>query len=506
MIGRGKHKVRVSQRLDRRAGALYLRWRDAAAANWRVRALALTLVDAKGKPLAGKARAAVLEDAMRAAELQYAVNSGHAPAPARREPSAAPPKLLTVADGIHAVQDAERGRYHAPTRYNKGVIAAATQAMAVWGPDTPLAHVRRDDFVRLWRARMAAIRADGGVGYAGAMTTIERTLRLLDELREMQAPDGSALLGEDQAVPPRKWKEKLRRDYAELYGGGDLPEVQRPRYQLGEYRALLAKASEVDPRLALAMAIGAELRPVQVLRVRRSQLTLPPLPDPLPPLGQDDAVDYGSVVVKGRGKKGGVTVYFTRGQRAAVEAALHPETGYLRALEREYQAALAEDRDPPDYVLVPAGRLAQRDPAAAGPRAGAKADAPAAPLIPTAPTGYGKQRVQSAAWVEKRRLTPLNERTMNTLFHRARELAGVREQPGLAWYGMRRAATDAADDLEVSAGALMHLGGWSNEQTPRDIYRERERETHRRAARAARAAIRGEDEPPNELPNAETDA
>ncbi|WP_148306585.1 hypothetical protein [Gemmatirosa kalamazoonensis] len=75
---------------------------------------------------------------------------------------------------------------------------------------------------------------------------------------------------------------------------------------------------------------------------------------------------------------------------------------------------------------------------------------------------------------------------MNTLFHRARELAGVREQPGLAWYGMRRAATDAADDLEVSAGALMHLGGWSNEQTPRDIYRERERETHRRAARAAR--------------------
>ena len=61
---------------------------------------------------------------------------------------------------------------------------------------------------------------------------------------------------------------------------------------------------------------------------------------------------------------------------------------------------------------------------------------------------------------------------------------------------MRRASVDAADALNVSAGALQQLGGWTSAETPLAIYKDRENEVDRRAARDARARIRGEESPP----------
>ena len=84
-------------------------------------------------------------------------------------------------------------------------------------------------------------------------------------------------------------------------------------------RRLLEASYQVDPRLRLLLALGAELRAGQVRRSKRKQLDLEAA-DPV-------------FTVRTKGKKGAVE-YLTEGQVRAVRAAL--STGYLRDLEAAY--------------------------------------------------------------------------------------------------------------------------------------------------------------------------
>jgi hypothetical protein len=64
--------------------------------------------------------------------------------------------------------------------------------------------------------------------------------------------------------------------------------------------------------------------------------------------------------------------------------------------------------------------------------------------------------------------------------------------PGRSFHGLRRAFVDGATGLELSNEGLMQLGGWTDERTPKTIYRDRELVQGRGEARDARARLRGE--------------
>lgn len=202
----------------------------------------------------------------------------------------------------------------------------------------------------------------------------------------------------------------------------------------------------VDPRIRLVVDLGAECRIGQVLRARRSKLTIADLPvdrDTMPE-GQ-----LGKLVVPGRGNKGGADITFTPEQFLTMRYAL--TEGYLSELEARYQAGLIKD-----YLLFPAGKLVQ-----------------------------GKAKVQQEQ-------TPMHRATALSLFHELEELAGVQPQPGRGWYGLRRKATDVARRHTTDAKVLNAQGGWKDSRTRETIYQDPDNaEISIEAARVRREARLG---------------
>lgn len=477
-VGLSPHAVLVFENLARK-GVLYLRWWDPQrrnkagdlAPNWRVRSLERVLVPTTGpdgKPLNKRERERAADEAKqwarRQAEAQYLILAGKVAAPVV-DPAPAPRGPLGILAGLALAIDPEAGKYPADTLYRRDVVVAVQQASAVWGADFPWESVRRAQWTQFWRARIRAVQAKGKDGLSAARHAVERVHVVAQWLRDHEHIDGGAVL-------PKTWREDVAKDFAQI-AGGELPEVQRPRHTADEMRRILTAAMGVEPRLALLLALGAELRAGQVLRAWRSDLVL----------AGPQAGTFGRFTVRGRGKKGGVTIDLTRGQRAAVDLALgltDPARGYLRALEAAHQSGRLAD-----YRLFAGGPLTAR--ARWTKRTGSR---PVDPYVPAEP----------AARAER----PVHTRRMAHWFAVAETTAGVTPQPGRALYGLRRAAVDAATALNVSPEALQQMGGWADRRTPEDIYRDRELVVGREEARDARARIRGEasDEPEQATPEA----
>jgi hypothetical protein len=182
---------------------------------------------------------------------------------------------------------------------------------------------------------------------------------------------------------------------------------------------------EVDPRIELAVELGAEMRLGQVGVARRSQLDLT----------RSLRAPHGTFTVYGRKKKTGDKLALTEEQRTAVEHAL--ETVLAKA-EAVYDSAAPHT----DYYLLPSGRL-----------------------------------VQGAATVERARRAPLTRDALRKAFHELEVAAGVVPVEGRGWYGLRRIATDAAPNYTSDRRVLDKLGGWTAGSTTReDTYQNREDE------------------------------
>lgn len=180
---------------------------------------------------------------------------------------------------------------------------------------------------------------------------------------------------------------------------------------------------EVDPRIELALELGAEMRLGQVGESRRSQLDL--TRSPLAP--------HGTFTVYGKKKKAGETLALTAEQRIAVDRVL--ETMLLQA-EVEYNPA-----DPrTDYYLIPSGKL-----------------------------------VQGAADVARARHAPLTRTALLKEFHALEAAHGVSSVNGRGSYGLRRTSTDEAPNYSNDRRVLDKLGGWTAGSTTReDTYQDRE--------------------------------
>jgi integrase len=427
-VGEGPWKVTAIER-HWKGGALYLRWRerrDDGRTDWRYRSLGRTLRTQNGRIIAEAARFALAE----ALKLSEALKSGTviAAKPVSHD------RPLTIAEGIAVAIDPERGKYPVDTMHRRETLRELQFAKRVWGQDTPWERIRRAELRQLWRKRILALRADGHEGLRGAEIAVQRVLAVAQWLRDEERIPAHA------CVAPRRWRDELRADWRVLAGEATDAEPHRPRHTLEEMRKILEVADQVDPRFGLMIALGAELRLGQVRRARRRDLDL----------------ERSTFVVRSAGKKRGVVVHLTEGQRAVLDAAL---AGYLRTLEEAFRVGTLAD-----YPLFPAGQMP------------------------------GGRKGQPVATVERHSNGKVvNPRWVLDSFKEAERLAEVPHIEGRAAYGLRRAAVDAAKEAGISREGLQAHGGWTDSQIPDRVYADQQAGYARDEARRVRAKIRGEE-------------
>jgi len=401
-----------------RKGVLYLRWRQAG--NWKKRSLRRPLRTPRGKIDVETRRWALNQAQEQYARLVAGLASEERVVVVR----------LSIAKGLEAVLDPKTGKYPTDTMHRREVEREMKRAIAEWGAETPWETIKRKDLRKLWRHRINELRAANETGLRGAELTIQRVLAVAVWLRDEE------LIPAGACVASRRWKEELRADWIELSGERALPDPNRPRHSLEEMRKVMAVAGRVDPRLELALALGAELRLGQVIRCRRTDLDL----------------DHATFTVRGKGHKRGEVQKLTDGQLRVVRH--HLTDGYLRDLER----AAA------DYCLFPAGQL----------------------------RGGRKMEDARATVKYQLRAKPIDRSVIDDWFHAAEDLAEIPRVKGRAAYGLRRQAVDAAKAGGISREGLQRLGGWVDTQMPDTIYADQEADYAREEARDVRAKVRGE--------------
>ncbi len=256
-------------------------------------------------------------------------------------------------------------------------------------------------------------------------------------------------------VLKKAWREQLRREW-EQYTASRITK-STPRHSEDEIRRIFAALDDprVDPRIALALELGAEARLGQVRRLMRSDVDLSP----------KGAFGLGRVIVRGSGKKLGVTRDLTPEERSALDRAL---AGYLKPLEDAYQEKLRAD-----YPMFPGGRL----------------------RYDIAPSRVSRRKSASTP-IRRARLSvsnePMDKRTLNDLFHDLERMAEIEPVTGRGWYGIRRRAADVYEDYEKDERVLNDQTGHKKSETRREVYQERDREVIRAKSAETRRRVRKE--------------
>jgi integrase len=438
-----------------RKGKLWLRWYDATAKNgdrfggFRYRSLGV-----EARTDAGHLVAETVAWAAREAELQRLRLLGLVAAPEKH--GTAP---VTIEQGRVLILDADRGKYPVDTPHRREVARALRVAEQVWGPSRAWDSLTAEDWRTLWRQRIRGLKADQSgrvtTGHRGVVITVARlravAMWLLDEHKATA----------HGCLPPSDWRGRVLADWRLHHEGEHDPEPDRPRYTVDEVRRFLPAAMAVDPRFALLVAIGAEQRPGQVARVRRSQVDR----------------RAGTVDLKRRGKKKGAVIQMTPGQRAVMEQAM--TAGYLRDLEAHH-AATGED-----YRLFPQGRLE-----------GWQAEG--GDLVLVTATGQRRRKGHRMVAGELRASVamasrdPVSASAIGDWWDEAERRAGIPKLPGRRTYAIRRASADYNLDAELSERAQQEAGGWSDSRMIATVYASPEQKRAQAAARDARARFRGE--------------
>jgi hypothetical protein len=339
---------------------------------------------------------------------------------------------LSLSTAFRLLLHSEDGKFAAGSRWTRDVKLYSARILDIIG-DPPVSEIRHAHYRKLWRALAELHRR----GKAGGVPTADKIVGVLRSMIVWLQQEGHLEPG--TGLPAPKWKSIMRDEFVEILRA-PLPRVRKPRYT-PEESALIWQAlpsPEVDPRLRLAAEIGAELRLGQVPRSRRTDVH----PHGIHALG--------AVEVHGRGKKHGELVVLTDDQRAALADAM--TTGYLRQLEAAYQAGQIKD-----YHLIPGSRLRTVDGVLTSP-------------VERAGVAWGKTGLVKAWRVLER-------------------VAGVPHVEGRLWYGLRRRASDDAEDVTSDARVLNKLGAWKHTST-REGYQEEGRTDIAEQAASVRATIR----------------
>jgi hypothetical protein len=364
-------------------------------------------------------------------------------------------RRLTLREGFDIALDPQCGKYVALAgrrwremlRFKRQLFRRTRTAAPLIDPQLRWTHLRLREIRLLWRtvAHRYAHSGHQDFGLRAAERLVEALYAVASWLRDEQ------FLPPDAARPSTHWRERLRTEWASITG--EHPRIpSRPRYTVDEYRRILSvgDTGDVDPRILLAVALAAECRTGQVLRCTRRALNLPAVD----PAGYDTAPPglLGSLEIPGTMRKPGETVVFTPEQRRAVDQAL---AGYLANYEAAWRRGAM-----PDYLLFP-GR---HRPRLTSPRTWRIASSqPAQPMT----------------------------RTAALKAYRALEAcAGVAHLQGRGWYGLRRVATDLAEQFTADDRVKDRLGGWRRSDTRKYIYQDRLTQALRVKAAVVRREMR----------------
>lgn len=358
---------------------------------------------------------------------------------------------LTLQEGFDLATTVPSGLYVVESPHLRDMRRAARDVVAIIG------RTARGE-PRIWDALNNAAARELWLGLAkrykakelGGPAWTERCLVALIQVSQWLVAEERISRG---LVMKKQWREQFRREWEQFTG--ERITKSTPRHSEEEIRRIFAALDhpDVDPRVALALELGAEARLGQVRRLMRSDVDL----------SEIGAFKLGRVVVHGSGKKLGVVRDLTPEERGAIDRAL---AGYLRDLEEAYQEELRED-----YPMFPAGRLCYDIAPSRVPRR--KAAGP--------PTRRAKLSVAKS---------PMDDRTLNDHFHALERIAKVDVIPGRGWYGIRRRATDVYEDYEKDERVLNDQTGHKKSETRREVYQEREREVIRARSAETRRRVR----------------
>lgn len=373
----------------------------------------------------------------------------------RRQPAA---PALTLARGFEIATRVPTGMYVVETAHLKELRRAVRDLM--WAIGTNKAGIPRTwaglnySSVREIWVRLAQRYAKTG---KGGPSWTERCVVVFLQVNHWLAVED---LIERVVLVKKTWREQMRREWEQITSSRITRNA--PRHSEEEIAKIFSALPDdrVDPRIALAVELGAEARLGQVRRLTRADMNLASI----------GAFSCGQFVVHGSGKKLGVLRDLTPEERVAIDRALD---GYLRDLEQLYQAGLLKN-----YPIFPGGRLYFDTPLSRG---RTKSTDPSAKPVRRARPDVGDQVISTG--------------TMMDMFHNLELVAGVTPIPGRGWYGIRRKAADIYEDYESDERVLNGLTGHRSSETRRKAYQEREREEiYARAAetrRRVRATVFG---------------
>lgn len=275
----------------------------------------------------------------------------------------------------------------------------------------------------------------------GGPRMAQRAVDLLFRVLRYHASENGRTLPQ----PPRKWQEELEREWGQIVGTA--PIIAKPRHTQTQIALMLKGLRRADPRLGLLLELAAEVRLGQARRCTRKDLDLAP---------GAGILGYGVLTIPGTGKKKGTIVDLTAEQRETVKHVL--ENGYLRDFEVYFQATRLRN-----YPLFPTGRFKK-------------------------------------GLATEKQLRPVTKDGLRGWFQEYEQRLGIPHVSGRGWYGVRRTASDLAEDSVKDARALNLLTGHRGSQTRRG-YQDPEHDEVRRLAVEARTSIRKRVQPvPKRVP------
>lgn len=345
----------------------------------------------------------------------------------RAEVDSISPARLTYGQGWAKFMDPERGGLPPSATRRATYRLAQTRWLNFMGVDRPW---NRGTPADVWAL---AVKLRDEVGYPTARETVKCLSAVWSWLTKK-----ARIRGLENPVAGFEWK-KLEDGY----------ESRQERYSREELLGLIGVRYQVDPRYALMVVLStaAIKRNVEVRLIRRSQV------DARRPINPSRAeAPFGWIWFPGVKGQDAAFHFLTRWQREALFEAMYgadvelvdAETGeartewrrgYLRELERAYQAG-----EIPDYWLFPGRRLKQG-------------------IIPP-----GRP---SAANVVA------NLRPREWLYE-AERIAEIPHIEWRGWHGVRRGMSDLMEEL-TDLGVVTALGNWSSQATPEKHYLDRKR-------------------------------
>lgn len=417
-VGEPPHQVTAYERADRKY-AIYSRVWDGKR-NRDKRKLCGPIRDERGRIIPERE----IEAQQAAIERQRVVESGADDVLATAGP-------LTLRQGFRRMLHPREGKYAASSEWVRDRTRQSEHVVRILGGDILWTDIRHAHYRKVWRTLAAEHRDEGLHG----LRSVEMIVDCLNATaRWLQ---GEGLIEPGTALPAPGWREAMRQEWQEITNQPPAP-PKKPAYTDAEFEALWLNLHRADPRLELALEIGAELRLGQVrLRTRRSDIE--------PARG----FRVGAVRVHGSRKKHGELVILTLQQRHVLTRAL--TSGVLADLEAAYRAG-----EIPDYYLVPGGFL----------------------RTVTDHRGRTVRRAQ-VRWSN----TPFGKTGMMKAWRKLERLAGVRWVKGRGWYGVRRVQADRAEDVQKDARVLNRMGGWKHTSTRERYQQERRTEISEQAAR-----------------------